>query len=329
MSGGSTYVVSLPKKWVQRANLKAGDSVVVTEQDGSLIIMTSIPEKEAKVKEIKISELMSSEALERIIIALYLTGYDTIRIRFDRKESHLYRMSIRNILGYLVGVEIVDDSEERIILEVMVDYSRMRTKQILRRMYSINRSMLLDLSKALKNEDTVLVKDIVEREHEIDRLYFLVVRQLKGAVEYPQLAQKLGIENQKDCLGYRIVVKVLERIGDHIENIGRSYIKLVLLKKKTTLQEFIMLNTSIAQILENAMDSFFARNHAQAEKIFQHIKEIKIQHSTLSNELLKQADIQAIILKKTMIDSLERIIGYIEDLIEISINMSVETLFDK
>jgi len=94
----------------------------------------------------------------------------------------------------------------------MVDYKRMMTIQILQRMFSINRSMLLDLGKAIASRDIGLAKDVIVREREIDRLYFLVVRQLKSAVEHQQISEKLGIKYQRDCLGYRIIVKVLERM---------------------------------------------------------------------------------------------------------------------
>ena len=104
VSGGSTYVISLPKKWVKKTNLKAGDSLVVTEQGSSLLIETSVIEKESRVKEIKISQVTSSEALERIIIAYYLVGYDTIKIKLDRKDHLAYRDSIRKILDYLIVV---------------------------------------------------------------------------------------------------------------------------------------------------------------------------------------------------------------------------------
>src|SRR3989337_1610157 len=204
VSGGSTYVISLPKKWVKKTNLKPGDSLMVTEHGSSLLIGTSAIEKESQTKEIKISQITSSEALERILIAFYLVGYDTIKIKVDRKDHLAYRESIRNILDYLIGVEIVEDTNKAMTLEIMLDYRRMSTLQILQRMFSIDRSMLLDLGKALKTMDIGLAKDVIVREKEIDRLYFLVVRQLKSAVEYQQVAEKLGIENQRDCLGYRI-----------------------------------------------------------------------------------------------------------------------------
>lgn len=323
VSGGSTYVISLPKKWVTRANLKAGDSLVVTEQGGSLLIETSITEKETKVKEVKISQLSSNEALERLIIAFYLVGYDTIKVKLDRKDHLPYRKSIRKVLDYLIGIEIVEDTNDAMTLEIMVDYKRMMTAQILQRIYSINRSMLLDLGNAMKTMDIGLVKDVIVREQEIDRLYFLVVRQLKSAVEYQQVAEKLGIENQRDCLGYRIAVKALERIADHIENMAKSYIQLMEINKDAPMGDFIKLNSSIVMTFEKSVHALFTRNHELAEKIFQELKEIKKTHSDISNELLQPKNIQSAILQKTMLDSLGRIASYSGDLAEIAINMSV------
>lgn len=324
VSGGSTYVLSLPKKWVKKSNLKAGDSLAVTEQDGSLLIETSVVEKESRVKEIRISLVASSEALPRIIIAFYLVGYDTIRIKLDRKDHLAYREAIRKILDYLIGVEIVEDTNDSMTLEIMVDYKRMMTNQILQRMYSIDRSMLLDLGKAFKNMDTELAKDVIVREREIDRLYFLVVRQLKSAVEYQQIAEKLGIKNQRDCLGYRIAVKVLERIADHIENIAKSYIQLAGGQQDLQLDEFMKLSSNVLVIFEKSVQALFARNSEEAEKVFKELKEIEKFHSGISNELLQPRNVQSAILQKSMLDSLGRIASYSGDIAEIAINMSVD-----
>jgi len=324
VSGGSTYVISLPKKWVKKTNLKAGDSLIVTEHGSSLMIETSIIENESRIKEIKISQITSSDALERLLIAFYLVGYDTIKIKLDRKDHLSYREIIRKIMDYLIGVEIVEDTNEEMTLEIMLDYKRMSTKQILQRMFSIDRSMLLDLGKALKNMDIGLAKDIIAREKEIDRLYFLVVRQLKSAVEYQQIAEKLGIEFQRDCLGYRIVVKVLERIADHIENMAKSYILLSEIQKEVNLNDFIEITYSIVTIFEKSVQSLFTRNNEMAEKVFQELKKIEKSQSDISKGLFKIEDIQAAILVKAMLDSIGRIASYSGDIAEVAINMSTE-----
>jgi len=324
VSGGSTYVISLPKKWVKKTNLKPGDSLVVTEHGSSLMIETSVIEKESRTKEIKISQITSSEALERILIAFYLVGYDTIKIKLDRKNHLAYRESIRKILDYLIGVEIVEDTNEAMTLEIMLDYKRLSTMQILQRMFSIDRSMLLDLGKALKNMDIGLAKDIIVREKEIDRLYFLVVRQLKSAVEYQQIAEKLGIESQRDCLGYRIVVKVLERIADHIENISKSYIKLFEVQKETQLNDYIDLNNDVVATFGKAVHALLTRNGEMAETVFHELKKVEKSQSDISKELFKIEDIQSAILMKSMLDSLGRIASYSGDIAEVAINMSTE-----
>jgi phosphate uptake regulator len=298
----------------------------VTEQGGSLLFETSVIEKETRVKEIKISKVPTSEALARIIIANYLVGYDTLKIKLDRKDNLLYREAVRNILDYLIGIEIVEDTDDSIILEIMVDYKRMMTMQLLQRMFAINRSMLLDLGKALGTCDIGLAKDVIVREREVDRLYFLVVRQLKSAVEHQQIADKLGIKYQRDCLGYRIIVKVLERIADHIENIAKSYIRLCETQKELKLDEFIKLNISTIAIFEKSVDSLFSRNISLAEKIFQELKEVKKTHSDISNRLLHPENIQSAILLKSMLDSLGRISSYSGDIAEIAINMSAGTI---
>ncbi|CAG0989661.1 hypothetical protein METP3_02566 [Methanosarcinales archaeon] len=322
VSGGSTYVISLPKKWVKKVNLKAGDSLVVTEQAGALLFETSVIEKESHVKEIRISQMDSSEALARIIIANYLVGYDTLKIKLDRKDNLSYRENVRNIIDYLIGIEIVEDTDDSIILEIMVDYKRMMTTQILQRMFSINRSMLLDLGKAITSRNIGLAKDVIVREREIDRLYFLVVRQLKSAVEHQQIAEKLGIKNQRDCLGYRIIVKVLERIADHIENIAKSYIQLCETQKELQFDDFIKLNNNTIAIFEKSVNSLFSRNISLAEKIFPELKERTKVHADISNKLFQQKNIQSAILQKTMLDSLGRIASYSGDIAEIAINMS-------
>jgi phosphate uptake regulator len=206
----------------------------------------------------------------------------------------------------------------------MLDYKRMSTMQILQRMFSINRSMILDLGKALKNMDIGLAKDIIVREREIDRLYFLVVRQLKSAVEYQQIAEKLGIESQRDCLGYRIVVKVLERIADHIENIAKSYIQLSEIQKEAQLNDFIELTNSIVTTFEKSVQALFTRNNEMAETVFHELKKIETSQSDISKGLFKIKDIQSAILVKTMLDSLGRIASYSGDIAEVAINMSTE-----
>lgn len=323
-TGGSTYVISLPKKWVESNRIKAGDSLVITRQAGSLLIEPGMVERGSWVVEIKTSDVPSKEALERLIIAYYLVGCDTIKIRLD-KASGEFKESARRILDFLIGVEIVEDLGSSITMEILLDHQRMPTPQVLKRIYLIGKSMLTDSIKVMEQGDKSLAQDVIAREGEVDRLYFLVVRQLKSAVQYQQVAEKLKIGNQRDSLGYRIVVKSLERIADHIESITKSYLLLKEVEKNPDLFEFVELAELITEIYDSAALAIFRRERLPAEEVFQGLKNVTKRHKQLSDQLFqRKADAFSTVHRKSILDSLGRIASYSSDIAEIALNMAVE-----
>jgi phosphate uptake regulator len=323
-TGGSTYVISLPKKWVEKNNIKAGDSLVITQQSGSLLIESSVHERGENIVEIKTSQLPSREAFERLIIAYYLIGCDTLKIKLD-KDPGRFKQSARKVLDYLVGVEIVEDLGNSITMEILLDDKRMPTLKVLERIHLINKSMLNDIIKVMETGDPELARDIIAREKEVDRLYFLVVRQLKSAVQYPQVAEKLSIGNQRDSLGYRIMVKSLERIADHIENIAKSYVSLVEVEENPDIEDFVELAREVAVIYDSSSLSIFNREKSSAEDVFLSLKKARANHGKLSNKLVQiKTNPSSMIHRKSIIDSLGRILSYCSDIAEISLNMSVD-----
>lgn len=325
LTGGSTYVVSLPKKWVKKQGLSKGDSVVITEQEGSIIIEPGVVERGPKEIIINVSSVPSIGALERLIIAYYLVGYDTIKIKLDGEDQLDYKKSIRKILNFLIGVEIVEDIGDSMTLEILLDHQRLPTRDVLRRMHMINKSMLSDMVRVFDEGNLDLAGDIISREREIDRLYFLVVRQLKSAVRYQEVSQKLGITHQRDSLGYRIVIKSFERIADHLEGILQNYIKLAEIEKKPDVREFSELASRVLGVYDGAVSAMFRQDQKLVDKVFTGDKEIENQHLRLSNQLFEQEkDVQSSLIQKRILDSIARISGYSTDIAEIAINMSVE-----
>ncbi len=320
ISGGSTYVISLPKKWVEKEKLKAGDSVTVTTREGSVIIEPGIKHREPAAVEILASQLDSPDALQHLVIAYYLVGYDTIRVRLDSEESK-YREALRETLDYLVGAEVLEDTGDALTIEVLLDPGKMQTLQVLQRVHVICNSMLADVIQGLKNVDAAPVKDVPAREREVDRLYFLVVRQLKSAVRYQQLSETLGISNQRDALGYRIAVKSFERIADHLENIAQNFVA----GHEGTWEGYGDFAEIVGRIYELAAKSFFTRNGETAEAVFGDVRKLEQQRATLMNRLFqRKKNVQDALTKKTVLDSLSRIANYSSDIAEITINMSVK-----
>lgn len=323
-TGGSTFVVSLPKKWVVNSGIKEGDSVMVTPMEGSVIIEPGMVDKGPSEIEIKVSQVLSREALERLVIAYYLVGYDTIRIYFDIEDPFDYKRGVRNALSLLIGVEVIEDIGDMMVLEILLDQRRMPTNQVLKRMFMIGKSMLADFIKVAGEVNTELAMDVQGREREIDRLYFLVVRQLKSVVRYHQVAQKLDIDYQRDALGYRIAVKSFERIADHMEKVATSFIRLTEVSKSKDYKEFADFTADVLEVFDQATTAFFKRDQKTVDDVFEGIKTIEKTHLNLTNALFKKkADIEESFLRKNILDSLVRVGGYSTDIAEIAVNMSV------
>ncbi len=320
ISGGSTYVMSLPKKWVVKEELKAGDSLAVNIQEGRLIIEPSDKYHEPVSTEIRVSQLGSADALRRLLIANYLVGYDTIHIELD-KEPGKYREAIGETLGYLIGAEVLEDTGNRVTVEVLLDPNRMQTLQVLQRIHVICRSMLTDIIAGLKRDDNSSMKEVQTREKEVDKLYFLVVRQLKSAVRYHQVSERLGITNQRDALGYRIVVKSFERIADHLALIASNFSQ----GRGGGWLQYGEFADLVDSIYKGASKSFFTSNKQTAEEVFLDVRKCERQRGNILNELFrKKTNVQDTLAKRAVLESLSRIANYSSDIAEITINMSIK-----
>jgi len=89
-----------------------------------------------------------------------------------------------------------------------------------RRMGSLTRGMLKDAREALRDEDPKVMALIAERDDEVDRLYFLLVRAIRTATIDPELAQRYGL-TPVECLDYRVLASFLEGLGDTIAEFSK------------------------------------------------------------------------------------------------------------
>ena len=113
VTGGNSFVVSLPKTWVNDVGLRASDPVAVMVQpDSSLLI---VPRRDIRVSPKSEAILQSGQSqdkdfLLRHFISYYLAGYDTIRIALGKSDAALRGFIREGIRRKLVGVEINEES---------------------------------------------------------------------------------------------------------------------------------------------------------------------------------------------------------------------------
>jgi phosphate uptake regulator len=263
-TGGGTFFVCLPKDWAQRSGLERGSVVAISETaDGRLVVDTKYDvEREPQVVVIKPTPI-----IDREIVGKYLLGYDIIRVETKDRISTDDRERIRQASSRLIGLEIVEEDYAKIVMQCLLEPSAFPPGKILRREYSIVSSMHRDAFTALVESDVPLAKNVIARDNEVNRLYFLLVRILRTVIQNPSLSEKLGIL-PIDCLDYRLIATFVEAIGDHSVQVAESAIKL---EGVSVAKELTQLLLKVHRIAfaghENALKAVFSRDVAVAEAV--------------------------------------------------------------
>jgi phosphate uptake regulator len=268
---GGTFFVCLPKEWAMRSGLGRTSIVSLSETaDGRLIIDA----KHSAERVPQIVAIRPTLLLDREIVGKYLLGYDIIRIEAKDRISTEDRERIKRASGRLIGLEIVEEDYSKIVLQSLLEPSAYPPEKILQREHSIASSMHRDAVTALIEGDTHLAKNVIARDDEVNRLYFLLVRILRTVIQSPGLSGKLGIL-PIDCLDYRLTASLVEAIGDQSVQIAELAVKLenVEVAKELT-QLLLKLHRVAFEAHENALKSLFLRDISLAESVRNEIKNV-------------------------------------------------------
>ena len=189
-TGRSTYILSIPKKWISEMHLHAGDSVtIVREANHSLSIFPNTVR--APIASGEVHSLVAKEdrenTLKRKVVSMYLTGYNVINLK--SKSSRIYphqREAIREVVRRnLVGTEIIAESSDIMTIQVLSSLPELSVKTAVRRMFLIGTSMHKDAMAALSEDNKDLAMAVVKSDDEVDRFSLYILRNLVIASQNP------------------------------------------------------------------------------------------------------------------------------------------------
>ena len=220
--GEGTILVSLPKSWVKKNGIKKGDTLAVEEVSGRKLIVHPYEGSEDAPKEITVD--YPGDDISQVsndVTGAYLLGYDVIRVVGNKVITREDRAVIKGIIGRLVGLEIMDEDSKRISMQFLLEPTAIVPEKVVRRMSGLLDGMLKDMAEALSRGDTKLMALVGERDDEVDRLYFLLVRATRAAIVRPDVAEGYGL-SAVDLLDYRVLASFLESVGDAVSELSHK-----------------------------------------------------------------------------------------------------------
>ncbi|MFQ5998149.1 MAG: PhoU domain-containing protein [Candidatus Bathyarchaeia archaeon] len=153
------------------------------------------------------------------LLSCYLSGYEVVTIEAPRitpKE----RQTIKRTVNRLFGTEITEEGPEKIVIQCPLKASAFPPDKILRREYALSSSLFQEALEAFVKADATLASSVEERDEEVDRHYFLLVRLLRTLILNPRMSEKLNV-SLIDCLDYRLISSLIENIADQAVELAR------------------------------------------------------------------------------------------------------------
>ena len=297
LTGESTYILSLPKRWVKKNKLDKGDILSVMERGDTLLLK---PREEKEIDAEIGLEKKSPELIARSLITKYIQGFDTVVIRSKRYIPPEIRKGLKGISSLLIGMEQFGETSNELVFRMLMREKGDVVDTVLR-MHRMSLSSLEELLRNItaENYNEHILKDIIQRDDEIDKFYFLIFRQLSSTGGY-------------ECSMWIQIAKSIERISDHIENIANLVIQGERVRKEDidVYKELIDMYSSLKFALMN-------KSSKRADEIIDKVKNFRIKEKGIMKSI-KAKEPETLLIY----ESFRRIGEYISDIAEVVINMT-------
>ena len=322
LTGGSTYIVSLPKRWVVEHQLSAKDEVRIEwRPSGSLRVSaeTTSVRKRRQV-EIDLQEISRDFILDHLIGA-YLSGAQNIRIISKSGIDREHRRELRRFIQTTRGVEIANESDYSVEMITLLNPAEMPLHSSLNRMYLLVSSQIRDVVEVLTGGDVTILEDSEEREKEVDALRLLLERQVGQILESASIETSFGT-TRWEAAELSNIVRTLERIGDHCYILSRlcvyQEVPNNLSSAELPVSVIPIWQSSIKQLIANLRKRKVKEIHDAKSNLESAIMNLREYEDSLWDMKLQSTD--ALFLDK-LSESLRRILAYTVDMAEILINI--------
>ncbi|MDR1993010.1 MAG: phosphate uptake regulator PhoU [Nitrososphaerota archaeon] len=308
-----TYFICLPREWAKNQSLQKGSQVnIESTKDGKLLIDTQFDvEPQPKIISLKIGPYLNRE-----IVGNYLLGYDIIRVEAKTRIDSTMRNQIKSTANSLAGLMIVEETTTLMVLQCMMQQPFASPKKLLQRNQGSAALMLRDAANSFINRDTDMAKNVIDRDDENNKFYFLLVRILRTIIQNPRQGEKFEI-TPIECLDYRLAASLIESIGDACVQIATSTLSIADTKFSSEVRKLLIeLHCVCFEASEQAFRAFLNKDISIAENV--RLMRTKIETTSIELEnAAKFASVDLMPQILSVVSFLKQTYGYSVDLADL------------
>lgn len=339
-TGGSSYVITLPKEWLkslikERKDLDVNDPKsfrelklgLISQPDNTLLI-TPYPEgrKVIRSKHIDLETISDETFLFRYLISSYIAGFSEIYINSKYAIPLSYRHTIREFIRMVIAMVIIEETEIFIHIKDVLDPVEMPFYNILQRQVTTTKNMAKETIEALKGcsgNCIDQIKKIAETDNQVDTLYWLSTRLTNMILRDSQMSDLTGISADL-AANLFLVSRHIERIADHVVRISENVLKI----QKQNIDEILIekienaINLSF-EVFETSMQALFESDLKKANDSIEATRNFENKINELLDYITQSKESLLAIFLDNILESIHRIGEYSRDISENVMNYLV------
>lgn len=312
---GGSYIVSLPRQWVEKSRLKSGEQIAMSEdEDGSLRIFPMMKSFEKPMEvTLSLEEYPDLRALKYSVATYYIQGSDRINIVSKKIIPAEEKRQIKQFRAELPGVEVIEEEANKLSFQVLIDPAAFSVESLIERTFAFSLKLQEDAVKSLINLDIPSAMEVLERSREVQRHYRFTIRHVALAALGRTLAKKVGAKNCQDCINFALTARDISRLIYYSSSIANHVLSLE--GKKDVNREILSLIREMAQFAyqmqKNAIEAFLKKDVKLAIKVFGMMNDIREMERIILKKIMeKTADVDIAITLSMIARDIRRIAGH-------------------
>ncbi len=280
ISGKSSCMISLPKRWVKEMGLVQGSPLTISRHNSTSLLISmdknlggNVAQGENDIGSLFVSRPELPETILRKIICLYVQGYNIIKVRMiENSSSSFLKTTIRELVRrQLIGVEIISDASDGLVLQILLGKSELTIENAMKRMSIVSSAMLEDALFALRFFDKRRARDVIEKD-EIERFGSYTARQILGSISHDFF--KEGDDSEPENLAvYLMISRAIGNVAKCARDVAEQVLRLDSPIDGRTSEYLGKLGSAASEIFDSAVLSFFKRDSRAAETTIDRSKE--------------------------------------------------------
>ncbi len=308
-TAAGTYILTIPKDWIEKLGLSKGDLVAVDLEDNNIVISPAKSRPSGQTKSIQIEQFKDQKLLELCVTASYIQGHDVTEILSSGKMHPDQKRWVRQAVEGLIGVEITEDYADRVILQNLVDPSRFEIDKLMERFSATSKAVLLDGIKALAENDLTLAQDAFERGEESSKLYRLLMRLALQAARNRSIREEMKLTDIPNVVVKVMAIRELSRIAYYSMRIAQHVGEIEKKLDDPTMTAIQKMAKVTSEMQEQSFLALLTKDLGLASSIIDRMPNIRKQYEAAHALVEKQSERVALSLS-LIIRDIRAIAGY-------------------